>query len=110
MSDDRLYKICYYNQDKVFEIYAKKVYESDLYGFLTIEELVFGSQSELVIDPAEDKLKAEFESVKRSFIPIHSVIRIDEVKKQGLCKIKESKSGNVVSSFPTSRPGITDKE
>ena len=101
MEDSRLYKISYYNQDKIYELYAKQVYESDLYGFLTIEEIVFGSKSDVVIDPSEEKLKKEFESVKRSFVPMHSVIRIDEVKEQGLCKIKDSKStNNIVSPFP----------
>lgn len=104
MEDSRLYKISYYNQDKVYELYAKQVYESDLYGFLTIEEIVFGSQSELVIDPSEERLKTEFESVKRSFVPMHSVIRIDEVKEQGLCKIKDSNgSSGSVSPFPSKR-------
>jgi len=101
MSDTKLYKVSYYNQDKVYELFAKKVYESDLYGFLVIEDVVFGSQSDVVIDPSEEKLKAEFESVKRSFIPFHNVIRIDEVEKQGVCKIKEGKSTNGnISSFP----------
>jgi len=101
MSDSKLYKVSYYNQDKVYELFAKKVYESDLYGFLVIEDVVFGSQSDVVIDPSEEKLKAEFESVMRSFIPFHNIIRIDEVEKQGVCKIKDSKgsSGNI-SSFP----------
>lgn len=104
MDESRLYKISYYNQDKVYELYAKQVYESDLYGFLTVEEIVFGSQSDVVIDPSEEKLKTEFEAVKRSFIPMHSVIRIDEVKEQGLCKIKDSKGGNVsIASFPSKR-------
>jgi len=108
MDDSRLYKISYYNQDKVYELYAKQVYESDLYGFLTIEEIVFGSQSELVIDPSEEKLKTEFESVKRSFVPMHSVIRIDEVKEQGMCKIKDNKSKGNISSFPSSNRGGRD--
>ena len=108
MEDSRLYKISYYNQDKVYELYAKQVYESDLYGFLTIEEIVFGSQSELVIDPSEEKLKTEFESVKRSFVPMHSVIRIDEVKEQGMCKIKDTKSKGNISSFPSSYRGGRD--
>jgi len=104
MDDSRLYKISYYNQDKVYELYAKQIYEADLYGFLTIEEIVFGSQSDVVIDPSEEKLKTEFESVKRSFVPMHSVIRIDEVKEQGLCKIKESKgTSSSVASFPNKR-------
>lgn len=101
----RLYKVCFINQDKVYEIFAKQVYESDLYGFLAIEEIVFGSQSEVVVDPSEEKLKSEFDSVKRSFIPIHSVIRIDEVKKQGVCKIKNYEAGNNISPFPSSLKG-----
>jgi hypothetical protein len=108
MDDSRLYKISYYNQDKVYELYAKQIYESDLYGFLTIEEIVFGSQSELVIDPSEEKLKTEFESVKRSFVPMHSVIRIDEVKEQGMCKIKDNKSKGNIASFPSSNRGGRD--
>ena len=101
MSESKLYKVSYYNQDKVYELFAKKVYESDLYGFLVIEDVIFGSQSDVVIDPSEEKLKAEFDAVKRSFIPFHNVIRIDEVEKQGTCKIKDTKgtAGNI-SSFP----------
>lgn len=109
MEESRLFKISYYNQDKVYELYAKQVYESDLYGFLTIEEIVFGSQSELVIDPSEEKLKAEFGSVKRSFIPMHSVIRIDEVKEQGMCKIKDTSNTGNVSSFPGGNKGGRDR-
>ena len=106
MEDSRLYKISYYNQDKIYELYAKQVYESDLYGFITIEEIVFGSKSDVVIDPSEEKLKTEFETVKRSFVPMHSVIRIDEVKEQGLCKIKENKGkNNSVASFPSNKGG-----
>ena len=100
MEDSKLFKVSYINQDKVYELYAKQVYESDMYGFLVIEEVVFGSQSDVVIDPSEEKLKAEFDSVKRSFIPFHNIIRIDEVEKQGLCKIKENKLGTNVASFP----------
>lgn len=104
MENSKLYKISYYNQDKVYEIFAKQVYESDLYGFLAIEEIVFGSKSDVVIDPSEEKLKAEFETVKRSFIPMHSVIRIDEVKEQGVCKIKDSKEGGgSIAPFPSKR-------
>jgi len=108
MSESRLYKVSYINQDKVYELFAKQVYESDIYGFLVIEEIVFGSQSELVIDPSEEKLKAEFDSVKRSFIPFHNVIRIDEVEKQGMCKIKDNKSGGNIAAFPRGRSNGND--
>jgi hypothetical protein len=88
-------------------MFAKQVYESDLYGFIVVEEIVFGTQSTLVIDPGEEKLKTEFDAVKRTFIPIHAIIRIDEVEKTGVSKILALDAGNV-SHFP--RPAGTKKK
>ena len=34
----------------------------------------------LVIDPAEEKLKAEFAGVQRLLLPMHAVMRIEEVE------------------------------
>ena len=99
MSTERLYRISFINQDKVYEMFAKQVYESDLYGFIVVEEIVFGTQSTLVIDPGEERLKTKFDAVKRTFIPIHSIIRIDEVAKTGVSKILALDAGNV-SHFP----------
>lgn len=103
MESKKLYKVSFINQDKVYEIFAKQVYESDLYGFVVIEELVFGSQSDIVIDPSEEKLQIEFESVQRTFVPIHSIIRIDEVEKQGICKIHNVENSNNVTTFPSKK-------
>ena len=91
-------------------IFAKQVYESDLYGFLAIEEIVFGNASEILIDPSEEKLKAEFSGVKRSFVPLHSIIRIDEVKERGLCKITDYDGGDNVTAFPSSSGGKNNSE
>jgi len=60
MSQDHLYRVLFINQDKVYEVYAKSVFQGDLYGFVIIEELVFNTQTTLVVDPAEEKLKSEF--------------------------------------------------
>ena len=54
----------------------------------------------MIVDPAEEKLKNEFSAVKRSFIPMQSVVRIDEVEKEGACKISEAPQGGNVSPFP----------
>ncbi|MFT6011064.1 MAG: hypothetical protein ACI96P_001296, partial [Candidatus Azotimanducaceae bacterium] len=66
MSNEPIFKIIFYNQGEIFQVYAKQIYQSDLYGFIEIEELVFGEKSKLVVDPSEEKLKAEFEGVSRS--------------------------------------------
>ena len=84
-----LYRVLFVNQDKVFEVYARQIYQSDLYGFLEIEELVFGERSSVVVDPSEEKLKQEFQGVKRSYIPIHSVVRVDEVERVGVTRVRE---------------------
>ena len=82
-----LFKIIFVNQSRVYEVYARQVQQSSLFGFIEIEEFIFGDNSTLVIDPGEERLKDEFGAVKRSYIPMHSVVRIDEVEKRGTAKI-----------------------
>jgi hypothetical protein len=89
------------NQGKVYEIYARKVGQGRLFGFIEVEELVFGERSTVVVDPGEERIKAEFTGVKCTMLPMHSVLRIDEVKKQGVSKISAMEGGgNNVSQFP----------
>ena len=87
MAERQLYKLIFMNQGQVYEIYARSIGQGSLFGFIEVEELVFGERSSVVVDPSEEKLKTEFDSVKRTYIPIHAVIRIDEVDKQGASKI-----------------------
>ncbi len=96
----RLFRVSFINQGQVYDVFAQNVYQSELYGFVVIEKLVFDSKTELVIDPGEEKLRDEFAEVKRSFIPMHSIIRIDEVSKKG--KVKVTKLEPNVSPFPGS--------
>ena len=99
-----IYKVIFFNQGQVFEMYAKQIYQSDLWGFLEIEEFVFGERSQLVVDPSEEKLKNQFEGVIRSFVPMHSIVRIDEVERLGTAKISEAKGGGNVMPFPMPMP------
>lgn len=87
MVDNHIYKVAFINQEQVYEVYVKKVYQAELYGFVIVEDFIFGEKSSIVVDPTEEKLRSEFEGVSRSFIPAHKVIRIDQVKKRGMAKI-----------------------
>ena len=60
MSSEPIYRITFFNQQEVYEIYAQHVFQSDLWGFLEVEEFVFGERSQMIVDPAEEKLKNEF--------------------------------------------------
>lgn len=99
-----MFKVIFYNQNQVFEIYARAIYQSEMYGFIEVEEFVFGERTQLLVDPSEEKLKNEFANVKRSYLPMHSIIRIDETEKEGTAKATEIKGGDKVTPFPVPGP------
>src|SRR6516165_5128911 len=99
MATSHIFKVLFVNQGKVYEVYARKVSHGNLFGFIEVEELVFGERSTVVLDPSEERVKAEFAGVKRSYLPLHSVLRIDEVRKQGVSKISTLEGANV-TQFP----------
>ena len=99
MASNPLYKVMFLNQGKVYEIYAKNVNHGNLLGFVEVEKLVFGARTSVVVDPAEERIQAEFAGVKRTFLPMHSILRIDEVDKQGVSKVTNIEGSNV-AQFP----------
>ncbi len=106
MPASHLYKVVFHNQGKVYELYARKVGHGGLFGFVEVEELIFGERSAVVVDPSEEKIKAEFDGVKRTFLPLHSIIRIDEVRKSGASKVAPAEASNVTPfPFPVYTPG-----
>ncbi len=100
MAASHIFKIQFLNQGKVYEIYARKVSHGGLLGFVEVEDLVFGERAGVVLDPGEERIKSEFGGVKRTYLPMHSVLRIDEVKKQGVSKIVAFEGTNV-APFPS---------
>ena len=101
MAASHIFRIMFVNQGKVYEIYARKVSHGELFGFVEVEELLFGERSSVVLDPGEERIKGEFSGVKRTFLPMQSIRRIDEVKKHGAAKITMLESGTAnVAQFP----------
>jgi hypothetical protein len=106
MAASHIFKVVFHNQGRIYEIYARKVSHGALFGFVEVEELIFGERSAVVVDPSEEKIQAEFAGVKRTYLPLHSVIRIDEVRKSGVSKISPVESSNVTQfPFPVYTPG-----
>jgi len=93
------FRIQFHNNNKIYELYAHEVSQSQMAGFIEIGEIIFGEQSKLLIDPAEEKLKLEFANVKNTYIPHFAVIRIDEVESSGKNRILDS-DGSSVTTFP----------
>ena len=100
MSKDTLYKVAFVARGEIYEVFVKHLYQSELYGFVEVEDFVFGNRAQVVVDPSEEKLKSEFLGVKRSFIPMQAILRVDEVESVGTSKISSITSGTVMP-FPT---------
>ena len=101
MAKKKIYKVVFHNQGKIYELHCTQVSQSDMYAFIEVSGIIFGERSIVVVDPSEERLKSEFESVKRTYIPMHSVIRIDEVDKEGANKVVSADdSSSNVTAFP----------
>ena len=97
-----IYRVIFHNQGNVIELYAHEVSQNGLYAFVEIGDIIFGERSKLVVDPSEEQLKSQFSGVKRTWLPLHAVVRIDEVEKEGKNKIlstSDDKTGKI-TPFP----------
>lgn len=110
-----IYRIRFMSEGRVIEVYAQSVGHADIFGFVQIEDLVWGKRSEVIVDPTEDELKREFAGVKRTFVPLHAVVRIDEVEKSGPAKIVPLAGGSdkvgstpIPIYTPSGKPGKAD--
>jgi hypothetical protein len=97
-----IFRVLFHNQNKIYELYAHEVSQASMMGFIEIGQIIFGERSKLLVDPAEEKLKSEFGDVKHTYIPHHSIIRIDEVEKEGKNRIHNS-DGSAITPFPGSQ-------
>jgi hypothetical protein len=97
----RIFRVSFHNNGKVYQLHAQQVSQAELYGFIEIRDLLFGEHTSVVIDPAEEKLRAEFAGVERLILPMHAVFRIEEVEKRGQNKILELDGAvSNISPFP----------
>ncbi len=101
MGAQPIYRVSFFQQGQVYELYARSVSQGGLLGFVEIEEPLFGERSRVVVDPSEERLEQEFKGVRRFYLPLHAVIRIDEVERQGVPRIRQPEgAGDKVTPFP----------
>ena len=108
MKSKSVYKIIFMQLGEVYEVFAKQIFQSDMYGFIEVVNYIFNKDKQLVVDPSSEKLKNEFSDVQRSYIPMNAIIRIDEVKETGEAKIKENKGQ--ISPFPLNIQPLNKKD
>lgn len=100
MAKKSLFKVIFLNQGKVYELYARGVVSSSLWGFIEVSDLVFETAEGLVVDPTEEKMRDEFSDSKVLHLPMQAVLRVEEVEKRGQCLIRERASDEKITPFP----------
>ncbi|MDR1075197.1 MAG: DUF1820 family protein [Xanthomonadaceae bacterium] len=96
-----LYKIIFLNHGKVYELFARQVGNSDLWGFIEVAELVFDVHDGIVVDPTEERLRDEFGDTRVLYLPMQSIVRVEAVEKKGQSAIRDAATGEkVVTPFP----------
>ncbi len=104
---EKLFRIAFLNHGKVYELFCTAVCTSGLLGFVEASGLVFGETDSLVVDPTEEKMRDEFNGVEVLHLPMHSVLRVEQVKKKGPAVIRDRESGEKVTPFPIQPGGRT---
>lgn len=95
-----LFRISFHHRDKLYELYAKYINSEELFGFISLSDLVFDVTTGVVIDPVEEQLKNEFKDVEVLHIPQHHVVRIEQVKQKKTCRIKRLHNNEILSTLP----------
>lgn len=105
MRKSKLYKVTFLSQGKSIELHARHVASSALWGFTEVGELVFDPPGEsLVIDPTEERLRDEFTDTTMLHVPMHAIVRIEEVTKRGPLAIRDAVNGDKIMPFPMLPP------
>ena len=104
MASKSIFRVIFHNQGNIYEVYAHEVSQGAMYAFVEVGEIMFGERSKVVVDPSDEKLKSEFAGVKRTYIPLQAIVRIDEVEKEGRDALRTSQTHSRAGKTKTARP------
>ena len=100
MRNKPLYKVTFLHLGKSYELYARRVSSSSLWGFTEVADLVFEPVDSLVVDPTEERLREEFKDTRVLHLPMQAIVRIEEVERRGQLAIRDAGGGEKITPFP----------
>jgi hypothetical protein len=105
MPKSKLYKVTFLSQGKTYELYARHIASSALWGFTEVGDLVFDAPRDGgVVDPTEERVREEFKETTMLHLPMQAIVRIEEVAKRGALTIRDAASGEKIMPFPIAPP------
>ena len=109
MPNRKLYKVTFLSAGRIYELYARRVASSELWGFTEVSEIAFDVNEGVVVDPTEERLRDEFKNTKMLHLPMQCIVRIEEVEKIGPLSIRDAASGDKIMPFPIAPPRTPGK-
>ena len=92
-----LFKVVFLQHDELHEVYARSVSESSMMHFIEVEALVLdapvSSQSGSLPPSSEARLRSTYADVQRIYLPIQTVLRIEEGHHVGTANIHSIEPG-----------------
>ena len=76
--DKTYYKVSFARDNELYQICARQVHSSELFGLIEIADFIF-PRNRLVYNPGEERIRREFSGIRKTWIPYHTIVRIDEV-------------------------------
>ena len=84
-----LYRVVLQSQDEHCELYAVRVAQGHLPAFLEIEQFVFPDRApNHGANAAQERLRGALAAVKRCYIPLAHIVRIDEIAYAALTDLR----------------------
>ncbi|MBZ4644220.1 MAG: hypothetical protein PWQ25_180 [Deferribacteres bacterium] len=78
--NERYFRIQFIDSKKeIMTFFAKSVNPSSYIGLIEVSNILY-MDSEILINPEDEKIRKEFKGVKRTFLPLSAIIRIDEIE------------------------------
>jgi hypothetical protein len=81
------YRVTFTSDQELYQVCARHVSASDLYGLIEIGDFIF-ADSGLLYNPGEERLRREFEGIRRTWLPYHTIVRIDEIAESRGAEVK----------------------
>jgi hypothetical protein len=83
---DIIYRTVFTHLDQVYTLYSKGVSEETLVGFIEVDSILSVSQDYLMsTETPENSFSLyihQMEGIKRTYVPMHAVVRVDEMTRQ----------------------------
>jgi hypothetical protein len=81
MSEKTIYRVSFKTEERSYSLLARRVRESEYFGFIEISGIIFDDANRLIISQEEESLRQEFAHIESISVPHQFMRRIDKLSR-----------------------------